>query len=634
MKVVASLSDCSSDLILPVIILNGTNTININQGDVYTDLGATATDNKDGNVTSKITVTSNVNPSVPGSYTVIYSVTDMAGNKGIATRTVTVIDTVAPAIAFGTNGNATYAKSRSTTVTVTDVGGIDVLKYLWNTSTTTLTESSFTAATAFTNGGTITTPAGLNGTYYLWILSKDKANNITITRSNVFNLDNTAPVITVTGSNPVTVNKGSTYTDAGATVTDNADTTLTATATGTVNPNVIGTYTITYSATDSSENVAVSKTRTINVVDVSAPVITLLGSNTVTLYVGETYNDAGATALDDVDGNVTSKITTTSNVSTATIGTYTVTYTVKDNANNTATITRAVNVIAKIFTYSYTGNYQTFTVPRTGNYKIELWGASGSSVSVYSDTYGRGAYTNGVISLIENSNLYIYVGQIGLNYSAFNGGGYGESGGGGATDIRLISGIWNNFDSLKSRIMVAAGGGGGVYNGQPYQGTQRGDGGALNGISANFCVYSQCYWGYSGYGATQISGGAPGKVGVNPIVPEMYGNFGSGGYSPLGPPASGGGGGYYGGGHGTHPGGTWPGGGGGSSYISGYSGCNAISMSSTTSNIVHTGQPNHYSGYVFTSATMIAGNTTMPNPAGGTETGHDGNGYVKITYIQ
>jgi hypothetical protein len=97
--------------------------------------------------------------------------------------------------------------------------------------------------------------------------------------------------------------------------------------------------------------------------------------------------------------------------------------------------------------------------------------------------------------------------------------------------------------------------------------------------------------------------------------------------------ASGGGGGYYGGGHGTHPGSSWPGGGGGSSFISGYSGCNAIAASSTASNIVHTGQPNHYSGYVFTDMQMLDGNTAMPSPTDGTETGHTGNGYAKITYI-
>jgi hypothetical protein len=65
------------------------------------------------------------------------------------------------------------------------------LKYLWNTSTTAPTEASFTST--FTNGGTLTSPAGVTGGYYLWILAKDTAGNTLIARTNVFNIDNTVP---------------------------------------------------------------------------------------------------------------------------------------------------------------------------------------------------------------------------------------------------------------------------------------------------------------------------------------------------------------------------------------------------------------------------------------------------------
>jgi prepilin-type N-terminal cleavage/methylation domain-containing protein len=639
MKVVSSTSDCSSDVVRPVITLLGTNPVSINQGSTYTDAGATATDNKDGNVTSKITVTSNVNPSVPGTYTVTYSVTDIAGNKGTAIRTVTVIDTVAPTVTFVTNGNATYAKTRSTVVNITDSSTISTLKYVWNTSTIVLTETSFTSATIFTNGGTIASPAGVSGSYYLWILSKDSLGNTAITRSNAFNLDNTAPVITITGTNPVTVNKGSSYTDAGSTATDNIDASVTVTSNGTVNPNIVGTYTITYSATDLSGNIALSKTRTINVVDVSAPVITILGSNPITLYVGETYIDAGSTATDDVDGNVTSKITTTSNVSTTTVGTYTVTYTVKDNANNTATKTRTVNVLTNVFTYSYAGNYQTFIAPKTGNYKIELWGAQGGDYLTIPG--GRGGYTRGTISLNAGSNLYLYVaGAPGTDDTGgWNGGGtispgqsaYGRAGG-GATDARVVVGTWDAEASLRSRIMVAAGGGGANYRNYPDQSCgygqgAGGSGGGLigdNGISTNHTNASNCTYGWTiGTGATQTSGGqyiaydAAGAI----TSSTVSGSFGGSLSSPFG--QSGGGSGYYSGGAGAHGGGA-----GGSSFISGYTGCNAVNSSGT-----HTGQSNHYSGYVFTDMQMIAGNTTMPNPLGGTETGHSSNGYAKITYI-
>ena len=160
-------------------------------------------------------------------------------------------------------------------------------------------------------------------------------------------MDNIKPVISLVGNSTVTINKGSTYSDAGATVTDNIDTTVTVTTTGSVNPNIVGTYTITYNAIDSSGNAA-TVTRTVNVIDVKAPVITILGSNPATVSGGGTYSDAGATAVDDVDGDVTSKITTTSTVNTNKLGTYTVTYNISDKAGNTATLSRTVNVVDNI----------------------------------------------------------------------------------------------------------------------------------------------------------------------------------------------------------------------------------------------------------------------------------------------
>ncbi|MDL5503049.1 MAG: DUF5011 domain-containing protein, partial [Candidatus Methanoperedens sp.] len=80
--------------------------------------------------------------------------------------------------------------------------------------------------------------------------------------------------------------------------------------------------------------------------DTVAPVITVLGSNPVTVEAGSSYTDAGATASDDVDGNITSSIITVNPVNAAVVGTYTVTYNVKDSSNNNADQkTRTVNVV-------------------------------------------------------------------------------------------------------------------------------------------------------------------------------------------------------------------------------------------------------------------------------------------------
>ncbi len=81
--------------------------------------------------------------------------------------------------------------------------------------------------------------------------------------------------------------------------------------------------------------------------DKSVPIITLIGESSVTVVVGTTYTDAGATALDNVDGTITSKIVSVSSVNTSVVGAYRVTYNVSDNEGNLATeVARVVKVVA------------------------------------------------------------------------------------------------------------------------------------------------------------------------------------------------------------------------------------------------------------------------------------------------
>jgi VCBS repeat-containing protein len=81
--------------------------------------------------------------------------------------------------------------------------------------------------------------------------------------------------------------------------------------------------------------------------DVAGPTIQLRGEPTVRLTVGETYTDAGATATDTADGDVSSRITVTNPVNTAVIGNYTVSYAATDlSGNSAAPATRTVSVTA------------------------------------------------------------------------------------------------------------------------------------------------------------------------------------------------------------------------------------------------------------------------------------------------
>ena len=140
----------------------------------------------------------------------------------------------------------------------------------------------------------------------------DAAGNEGTATRTVTVVDTTAPVVTVTGDTSVTVELGSTYTDAGAT----ADGGETVTTSGSVDVNTVGTYTISYSATDAAGNEGTA-TRTVTVVDTTAPVVTVTGDTSVTVELGSTYTDAGATA----DGGET--VTTSGSVDVNTVGTYT-----------------------------------------------------------------------------------------------------------------------------------------------------------------------------------------------------------------------------------------------------------------------------------------------------------------------
>jgi len=80
------------------------------------------------------------------------------------------------------------------------------------------------------------------------------------------------------------------------------------------------------------------------VIDVTPPVITISGNNPVTHEAGSPYSDAGATALDDVEGDITSRIITTNNVNPNVVGVYTVDYSVTDTAGLTTMISRTINV--------------------------------------------------------------------------------------------------------------------------------------------------------------------------------------------------------------------------------------------------------------------------------------------------
>ena len=240
-----------------------------------------------------------------------------------------------------------------------------------------------------------------------------------------------------------------------------------------------------------------------------------------------------------------------------------------------------------------------------GTYRIELWGASAK---------GKGGYTKGEIFFRKEEIFYIHIGASGglynsvPPYSKTNGGNKG----GGATDIRCSPEVFYDFDSLKTRIMVAAGSG----TWECYKGTGMNAGG-LVGEDGNTVDYNRV-----ASGANQTSGGEK--------TSWLYykGTFGLAGYTnTTGDWGATGGGGYYGGMSIYNAGAS----GGGSSFISGYEGCDAIHENSTKEKVIHTHQPIHYSRFVFFNTVMRGGNESLPLPTKGYEQGHSGHGVARIT---
>lgn len=103
---------------------------------------------------------------------------------------------------------------------------------------------------------------------------------------------------------------------------------------------------IIYSIRDSSGNES-KIDRKIKYEDKEKPIITLSGNKDITIYVGDNYSELGYEAFDNCDGDLTDKVEIIGNVNTNKIGTYIITYRVKDNNQNEVSITRTIKVEEK-----------------------------------------------------------------------------------------------------------------------------------------------------------------------------------------------------------------------------------------------------------------------------------------------
>ncbi|MGB2216464.1 MAG: immunoglobulin-like domain-containing protein, partial [Flavobacteriaceae bacterium] len=252
-----------SDTDLPTITLNGSNSLSVEAGSGYTDLGATVQDvgkfpnfNKNGNNELKFY---------------------FCGYSGWASTSK--------------NGVLTIYHKASSDVSLVTTGSVD---------------------------------SNVVGNYTITYTATDQAGNSSTATRQVNVIDTTAPVISINGNSTFALEAGGTYSDSGATATDIVDGSVSVITTGSVDSNAVGNYTITYTATDQAGNSSTA-TRQVNVIDTTAPVISINGNSTFALEAGGTYSDSGATATDIVDGSVS--VITTGSVDSNVVGNYTITYT-------------------------------------------------------------------------------------------------------------------------------------------------------------------------------------------------------------------------------------------------------------------------------------------------------------------
>ncbi|MBP8128162.1 MAG: DUF5011 domain-containing protein [Candidatus Hydrogenedentes bacterium] len=311
----------------PTVALVGPAEFYLECGALFTDPGATASDDLDGDLTTAILVAGTVNANAIGAYVLTYSVTDSIGNTAQALRSVYVQDTTPPALAL--NGGGVISISCGSPYIEPGFVALDGCA------------GDLSAQVQVSGAVDTQTPA----LYLLTYTVQDDAGNTGEAAREVQVVDDTPPALMLLGGNPSYVECGALYVEPGAVATDACAGDLTASidVTGTVDTTIPATYEIAYSVSDTAGNES-SRARTVIVRDTTAPQLLLIGSASISLECGGTFADPGATADDACDGDLTAAIQTTGTVDPATAGQYTITYRVADSGGKTAQLSRTVRV--------------------------------------------------------------------------------------------------------------------------------------------------------------------------------------------------------------------------------------------------------------------------------------------------
>ncbi len=229
---------------------------------------------------------------------------------------------------------------------------------------------------------------------------KDRADNIWATLGNVTRINKTSPVVILNWSGAISIEYEDNYIELWATRTDDVEGswTISIPTSGSIHTWVLGTYILEYSKVDRYGNTGNSVTRTINIVDTTKPVITLIGNSEITVEVHSSYVDSWVMVSDNYDGKIKTGIFMTNPPNMAIVGKYIMTYDVADAQGNTAIqVYRIIHVV---------NSFKPMIVLSGDNPQIiELWNTYTELWATASDHH-YGNITTGIIIDAWNINLW------------------------------------------------------------------------------------------------------------------------------------------------------------------------------------------------------------------------------------
>lgn len=346
------------DFTPPVLTLLGSSPISLECGGVFNDPGASAQDNIDGNISHAIEVQykdgegndlADLTAVAPGTYTVIYQVSDEAGLAATpVVRSVVVADTTAPVITLTGDSTVTTACG----VPFDDPGA------------STVDGCDATPEIQITGAVDTASP----GQYQLTYRATDSAGNTSAPVVRTVTVeDQVPPVLTLLGATELALNCGTPFEDPGAEAVDACGGSSTITVEGTVIPTEPGVYLLTYRAEDAFGNRSAPQTRSVVVSDGEPPAIVLNGRSELILACGAAYVELGAEVRDICD-NV-AEVSITGELDTSRYGVYTLFYDVADAAGNAAaTVTRTITVSGETPPVITLTGSASVTVACNGNY--------------------------------------------------------------------------------------------------------------------------------------------------------------------------------------------------------------------------------------------------------------------------